>query len=133
MEIELHQLERPYAGLRIRDARHTADLLASLSAEGPGAVHAAVLVVPAEVEQRFVLIDGYARVAALEQLGRDTTPAIVLPLGACEALVFALGLQTQGRRSALEEGWLLVRAQASHPHPNRSERGRGQEGVVTEA
>jgi len=111
VEIELHQLERPYAGLRIRDARHTADLLVSLSAEGPGAVHAAVLVVPAEVEQRFVLIDGYARVAALEQLGRDTTPAIVLPLGACEALVFALGLQTQGRRSALEEGWLLQQVQ----------------------
>jgi ParB family transcriptional regulator, chromosome partitioning protein len=58
-----------------------------------------------------VLIDGYARVAALEQLGRDTTAAVVLPMRTCEALVFALQLETQGRRCALEEGWLLQHVQ----------------------
>jgi ParB-like chromosome segregation protein Spo0J len=68
-------------------------------------------VVPAKAPDRFVLIDGYARVSALEQLGRDTTPAIVLPMRAFEALVFALQLETQGRRCALEEGWLLQQVQ----------------------
>ncbi len=112
MEIELHQLERPYAGLRIRDARHTADLLADLSHEEPGdGLARSVLVVRAEARERFVLIDGYARVAALEQLGRDTTSAIVLPMRACEALVFACKLEAQGRRCALEEGWLLQQVQ----------------------
>jgi ParB-like chromosome segregation protein Spo0J len=50
-------------------------------------------------------------VAALEQLGRDTVEAIVLPLSEAEALVFTLRLATQGRRCALEEGWLLQRVQ----------------------
>ncbi len=112
LEIELHQLERPYAALRIRDARHAADLLAQLSREDSGEGFASsVLVVAAEVRERFVLIDGYARVAALEQLGRDTTSAIVLPMRACEALVFARRLETQGRRCALEDGWLLQQVQ----------------------
>jgi len=112
MEIELHQLDRPYAGLRIRDPRHSARWLASLSQGGdPDDSLAAVLVVPAEAPDRFVLIDGYARVSALEQLGRDTTPALVLPMRAAQALVFALQLETQGRRCALEEGWLLQQVQ----------------------
>jgi ParB-like chromosome segregation protein Spo0J len=111
MEIELHQLDRPYAGLRIRDPRHSARWLASLSRGDPDDSLAAVLVVPAKAPDRFVLIDGYARVSALEQLSRDTTPAIVLPMRASEALVFALQLETQGRRSALEEGWLLQQIQ----------------------
>lgn len=112
MEIELHELERPYAGLRIRDARHSAHLLAQLSRAEPGDLLAgSVLVVRAEAQGRFVLIDGYAHVAALEQLGRDTTAAIVLPMRACEALVFACKLETQGRRCALEEGWLLHQVQ----------------------
>lgn len=111
MEIELHQLDRPYAGLRIRDPRHSARWLASLSQGDPDDSLAAVLVVPAKAPDRFVLIDGYARVWALEQLGRDTTPALVLPMRASEALVFALQLGTQGRRCALEEGWLLQQVQ----------------------
>jgi ParB-like chromosome segregation protein Spo0J len=111
MEIDIHQLDRPYAGLRIRDPRHSARWLASLSQGDPDDSLAAVLVTPAKAPDRFVLIDGYARVSALEQLGRDTTPAIVLPMRASEALVFALQLETQGRRCALEEGWLLQQVQ----------------------
>lgn len=106
MELDLHQLERPYAGLRIRDPRRAARWRASLS---HGEAVGAVLVVPAPTSGRFVLIDGYARVAALEELGRDTVEAIVLPLGEAEALVLTLRLESQGRRCALEEGWLLQR------------------------
>ena len=111
MEIDIHQLERPYAGLRIRDPRHGARWLASLSQGDPEGSLGAVLVVPAKAPERFVLIDGYARVAALEQLGRDTVEVIVLPLCEAEALVFMLRLATRGRRCALEEGWLLQRVQ----------------------
>ena len=108
MQLDLHQLDRPYAGLRIRDPRQAARWLASLS---QGGAAGAVLVVAGSAAGRFVLIDGYARVAALEQLGRDTVDAIVLPLTETEALVLTLQLETQGRRGALEEGWLLQRVQ----------------------
>ena len=57
MEIELHQLDRPYAALRIRDPRHSVRWLASLSQGDPDDSLAAVLVVPAEAADRFVLID----------------------------------------------------------------------------
>ena len=107
MEIELHQLDRPYAGLRIRDPRHAARWLASLSQGDPAPSLGAVLVVPAQAADRFVLIDGYARVAALETLGRDTVEALVLPLAQSEALIFAHRLGSGGARCALEEAWLL--------------------------
>jgi ParB-like chromosome segregation protein Spo0J len=104
MELELHQLDRKYQGLRVVDPRRPARWLASLS---QGAPLGAVLVVAAAAPGRFVLIDGYARVAALEQLGRDTVPALVLPLAEPEALIFAHQLASAGRRCALEEGWLV--------------------------
>ena len=104
MELEIHQLDRKYQALRIRDPRRQARWLAALSQGDPVG---AVLVVAAERRGRFVLIDGYARVVALERLGRDRVEAIVLPLGEVEALVFAHRLEASGRRCALEEGWLL--------------------------
>ncbi len=56
MEIELHQLDRPYAGLRIRDPRHSARWLASLSQGDPDDSLAAVLVVPAKAPGRRLSI-----------------------------------------------------------------------------
>ena len=73
MEIEFHQLEKKYAALRIADAPRRARLVASLCAHGQ---QQPVLVVrggssEAGIE-RYVLIDGYARVAALDELKRDS-------------------------------------------------------------
>ena len=68
MELEFHQLEQTYAGLRIADAARTARLVASLCEHGQ---QQPVLVVRGE-DERYVLIDGYARVAALGELKRDT-------------------------------------------------------------
>lgn len=66
MEIELHQLETKYAGLRIADRGRIGRLMAALCAHGQ---RQPVLVVragdPADAVARYVLIDGYARVAAL--------------------------------------------------------------------
>ncbi len=111
MEIELHQLDRPYEGLRIRDPKQSARWLVVLSSGESSVALAAVLVVPAKTPNRFILIDGYDRISALEQLGRDTTPAIVLSMPSCEALVFAHQRGSEGRRTALEEGWLLQQVQ----------------------
>jgi ParB family chromosome partitioning protein len=108
MEIELHQLEQKYAGLRIADRSRIARLVASLCAHGQ---QQPVLVVRAgghadEVE-RYVLIDGYARVAALAELKRDSVVTTVLDLPEADALLLAFRLERNRARSAIEEAWLL--------------------------
>jgi ParB/RepB/Spo0J family partition protein len=102
-EIEFHQLQRPYGGLRIATAASRRRLLASLAADGQ---RTPVLVVEREPD-RYVLIDGYQRVGALEKLGRDTVKAVVLPLGEAAALIFKHHQERSRRRSALEDAWLL--------------------------
>ena len=108
MEVEFHQLEKKYAGLRIADAQRAARLVASLCAHGQ---QQAVLVVRGgqheEGIERYVLIDGYARVAALDELKRDSVAATVLDLSEAEALLLAFRLERNRARSAIEEAWLL--------------------------
>jgi len=111
MELELHQLDRKHAGLRIGDPARQRRLLASLAEHGQ---QSAVWVVPCEAPGRFVLIDGYQRVAALAQLGRDTVDAVVLVLDEPEALILGHQLASAGRRSALEEAWLLEELLTGH-------------------
>lgn len=102
--VDLHLLDRRYRDLRAVDPSRQARLVAAMTAEGQ---RTPVLVVPAE-GGRFVLIDGFARVAALETLGRDTVESVVLALGEADALVLGHRLETARRRTALEEGWLLA-------------------------
>ena len=104
MQVEISQLERRYARLRIRDTAQDAKLLASLARDGQ---QSPVTVVAATEPERFVLIDGYARVAALTKLARDLVEVVVLSLSEAEALVRAHRLEGERRRSALEDGWLL--------------------------
>jgi ParB family chromosome partitioning protein len=61
-----------------------------------------------------VLIDGYARVAALAELKRDTVQATVLALTEAQALVLAFRLERNRMRSAIEEGWLLRELLGGH-------------------
>jgi len=105
MELELHQLDLKYERLRIADSGRQSRVVASLSEHGQ---QNPVLVVHAEeAEGRYVLIDGYRRVGALRQLGRDTIGAQVLEMQEMEALIFCHRRQRDGVQSALEEGWLI--------------------------
>lgn len=104
MQVELHELELRYAALRILDAGRRGRLLTSLAIHGQ---QSPVLVVPAGAPP-YVLIDGYARVEALRELGRDLVHAVLLDVGEPEALILAHRLAAKRRYSALEEGWLLV-------------------------
>lgn len=104
MELELGQLDLRYAGLRIVTAKDRARLVASLAEHGQ---RSAVLVVPAG-EHRYVLVDGYARVEALGELGRDVVEAVVLDVPEPEAIMLAWRLESRRRRSALEEGWMIA-------------------------
>lgn len=101
--LDFHLLDTRYRGLRVTDLARQARLVAAITAEGQ---RTPILVVPAD-GGRFVVIDGYARIDALETLGRDVVDAVVLELAEADALVLGHRLETARRRTALEEGWLL--------------------------
>ena len=66
------------------------------------------MVVAAEGQaDRYVVIDGYKRIAALEQLGRDTVEAVVWPMGEAAAVLLDRSLRFSEQETALEVGWLL--------------------------
>jgi ParB/RepB/Spo0J family partition protein len=110
MTLEWHQLVLKYTHLRVSDAQKHARLLTSL-AEGD---QQTPVVVVASEPTRFVLIDGYARVAALRKLGRDVVLAVALTMSEAQALVFCHRTQTGSHPNALEEAWLLYELVQSH-------------------
>jgi ParB family chromosome partitioning protein len=103
MELELHQLDLRYAALRRCNGRRERALLSSISEVGQ---QAPVVVVEGEAG-RYVLVDGYKRVRALERLHRDTVSAVAWALAEPEALLLARLMRTAEGDSALEQGWLL--------------------------
>jgi ParB family transcriptional regulator, chromosome partitioning protein len=105
MELEFHQLDRRWEHLRVRRPEPRRRLLASLAS---GQQTPIVVVAIADQSDRYLVIDGYKRIAALQQLGRDTVEAVVWPLATVEALVLDRSIQMSAHLTALEEGWLLA-------------------------
>src|SRR6202051_2273213 len=58
---------------------------------------------------RYVVIDGYKRIAALEQLGRDTVEAVVWPMSEAAGVLLDRSLRLSEHETALEVGWLLAK------------------------
>ena len=106
MKLEFHQLDRRHEHLRVRNAQRQRQLLASLATAGQQTP--IIVVAVSDQPDRYLVIDGYKRVAALEQLGRDTVEAVIWPLNEVQALVLDRSLHWSERESALEEGWLLA-------------------------
>src|SRR5213076_1705553 len=106
MQLEFHQLDRRWEHLRVRHPGRQRRLLASLADSGQ---QTPIVVVAAEGQaDRYVVIDGYKRIAALQQLGRDTVEAVVWPMNEVQAVVLDRSLHWSEPESALEEGWLLA-------------------------
>jgi ParB family chromosome partitioning protein len=106
MRLEFHQLDRRWEHLRVRHPARQRQLLASLAEVGQ---QTPIVVVAVEGQaDRYVVIDGYKRLAALQQLGRDTVEAVVWPLREAEALVLDRSLRFSPHETALEQGWLLA-------------------------
>jgi ParB family transcriptional regulator, chromosome partitioning protein len=112
MQVELSELVLRYADLRVRDAARAARMRASLASDGQQS--AVTLVAANDDAQRFVLVDGYLRVAALRALGRDVVDAVLISVSEADALIMAHRLDEVGRRSALEDGWLLDELMRRH-------------------
>lgn len=111
LQLEHHQLERRYDGLRVEDLQRHRRLLASLAAHGQ---QNPVLVIAGESAGQYILIDGYIRSALLEDLGIDLVLAVQLDLEEAEALILAHRLDARRTRSALEEGWFIAELIARH-------------------
>jgi ParB/RepB/Spo0J family partition protein len=103
--VEFHQLDRRLEHLRVRHPARHRRLLASLAETG----QQVPIIVIAEADGRYLVIDGYQRIAALQQLGRDTVNAVAWDMSEAEALVLARSLRINGEpETALEQGWLLA-------------------------
>jgi len=106
MQLEFHQLDRRWEHLRVRHPARQRRLLASLAESGQ---QTPIVVVAAEGQaDHYVVIDGYKRIAALEQLGRDTVEAVVWPMSEAAAVLLDRSLRMSEPESALEVGWLLA-------------------------
>src|SRR5579859_4749922 len=106
MQLEFHQLDRRWEHLRARHPARQRRLLASLAESGQ---QTPIVVVAAEGQaDRYVVIDGYKRIAALEQLGRDTVEAVAWPMSEAAAVLLDRSLRLAQQETALEVGWLLA-------------------------
>jgi ParB/RepB/Spo0J family partition protein len=106
MQLEFHQLDRRWEHLRVHHPARQRRLLASLAESGQQ-VPVVVVVADGQVD-RYVVIDGYKRLMALQQLGRDKVEAVVWPMSEGEAILLDRSLRLSEHETALEVGWLLA-------------------------
>lgn len=89
----------------MREPHRQRQLMGSLA---EGGQQIPIIVVSAGQDSgRYVVIDGYKRIAALEQLRRDTVEATVWAMGEGEALLLDRSMRFGRQECALEQGWLL--------------------------
>jgi ParB family transcriptional regulator, chromosome partitioning protein len=105
MQLEFHQLDRRWEHGRAHRPDQLRRLLASLADYGQQIP--IVVVGVAGQPDRYLVIDGYQRIQALEQLGRDTVEAVVWPSSELEAVLLEHAMRMSRRMTALEEGCLL--------------------------
>jgi ParB/RepB/Spo0J family partition protein len=102
-DVDLHRLELRFADARLEERQAIERLARSIDRCGQR-VPCTVVVEP---DDRLVLIDGYRRVAALRQLGRDTARVERWSCDLATAVIVAL-TRAQGRAfAAIEEAMLL--------------------------
>ena len=104
MRLEFHQLDRRWEHLRVREPHRQRRLLASLAESGQ---QTPIVVVLSQDSERYLVIDGHKRIAALQQLGRDTVEATVWAMSEAEAMLLDRSMRFSSQESALEQGWLL--------------------------
>jgi ParB/RepB/Spo0J family partition protein len=106
MDLEFHQLDLRHEGLRVRRPERERRLLSSLAERGQQVP--IVVIALAEEPNRFLVIDGYKRIRALQRLGHDAVRATVWDMDETEALILDRSLRTAEGETALEQGWLLA-------------------------
>ena len=112
MRLELHQLLAQFASLRIDEPRRQHKLIRSLERQGQ---LMPVVAVPADDQEvRWVLIDGYRRLEALRQLGKDRIWVDVWDREVDEALLLCLARGAERSWQAIEEAALIYELSRRH-------------------
>ena len=109
MNLEFHQLDCRYEGLRVRQPERERRLLASLADHGQ---QTPIVVVGGA--SSYVVVDGYKRVRCLKRLQCDSVFGVVWEMSEPDALIFRQMVHTEGGASALEQGWLLRALHEGH-------------------
>ncbi|HVA19370.1 MAG TPA: ParB N-terminal domain-containing protein [Solirubrobacteraceae bacterium] len=110
LEIDLHRLELRFAETRLPEPRAIERLAQSIEQCGqliPCVAVPADGAQPPPLIERWVLIDGYRRVAALKRLGRDTAQVQVWRCELAHGLLQALACAQARRSDPIEEALLL--------------------------
>jgi ParB/RepB/Spo0J family partition protein len=107
MHLEFHQLDLRWEHLRVREPHRQRQLLASLAESGQQTPIVVVIAKDGSGNATHLVIDGYKRIAALRQLGRDTIEATAWPMNEADALLLSRSQRMSPQESALEQGWLL--------------------------
>lgn len=103
-DVELHRLDLRFAHVRLCEPPALDRLARSL--ERCGQLTACIAVADA-AHARWILVDGYRRVAALRRLGRDTATVECWDCDLAQALVQLLARADARRFTAIEEALLL--------------------------
>lgn len=112
IRLEHHQLLARFASLRVGDPRQLQRLIGSIERQGQ---LMPVVAVPAdEQEMRWVLIDGYRRLEALRQLGKDRIWVDVWNRDVDEALLLCLARGPERSWQAIEEAALIYELSQRH-------------------
>lgn len=109
MDLEFHQLDRRYDGLRVRQPARERRLLASLAEVGQQ-----MPIVVVTSASQYIVVDGHKRVRCLHRLHRDTVAAVSWEMAASEALIFRQLLQADATENVFEQAWLLRTLHEEH-------------------
>jgi len=109
VDLEFHQLDCRYEGLRVRQPERERRLLASLADHGQQ-----MPIVVVRGACAYVVVDGHKRVRCLKRLHRDAVAGVVWEMSEPEALIFRQMVHGEGGASALEQGWLLRALNEGH-------------------
>jgi hypothetical protein len=109
VDLEFHQLDCRYEGLRVRQPERERRLLASLADHGQ---QTPIVVVGGG--SGYVVVDGYKRVRCLKRLHHDGVAGVLWEMSEPDALIFRQMVHTEGGCSALEQGWLLRALHEGH-------------------
>lgn len=103
LTLDLHRLDLRYASLRLPDPPAITRLARSIAADGQLVPCIAV----AGEGDAFILIDGYRRIAALRDLGRDTAQVECWQADLAQALLGVLARTRSRSFAPIEEAFLL--------------------------
>src|SRR5258708_3383541 len=99
MQLEFHQLDRRWEHLRVRQPRRQQYLIASLAESGQQTP--IVVVLAPDQRDRYLVIDGHKRIAALQQLGRYTVEATLWAISEAEAVLLDRSMRFSSTESEL--------------------------------